>query len=81
VPGLLKTSTPLLVTYAELDPENFRVDSEGLIKARGDAGKPVQYILIPGHSHISETYAVGTSDETLSAPVLNFIRQNGASAP
>ncbi|MEP7312875.1 MAG: nuclear transport factor 2 family protein, partial [Pseudomonadota bacterium] len=76
--GLLRTSVPLLVTYAELDPENFVADSEGLIKGRENAGKPVQHLRVAGHSHISEAYAVGTSDESLSAPVLAFIQKTGA---
>jgi triacylglycerol lipase len=74
LPGLLKTSTPLLVTYAELDPELFQVDARRLIEARAQGGRPVRSVRLAGHSHLSETYAVGTGDESLSAPVLDFIR-------
>jgi triacylglycerol lipase len=77
LPGLLQTSTPLLVTYAELDPELFQTDSRALIEARAREGKPVRSLRLPGHSHISETYAVGTGDESLSGPVLDFIRGAG----
>jgi triacylglycerol lipase len=73
LPGLLKTATPLLVTNAELDPESFRPQTEELLKARAESGRPVLHIYLAGHSHLSETYAVGTSDETLSGPVLRFI--------
>ena len=31
-------------------------------------------VRLEGHSHISETYAVGTGDESLSGPVLDFIQ-------
>jgi acetyl esterase/lipase len=79
LPGLLKTATPLLVTYAELDPDTFQQDSRGLIEARAREGKPVRGVRLPGHSHISETYAVGTSDESLSGPVLEFIQSAGGS--
>jgi triacylglycerol lipase len=81
LPGLLKTPVPLLVTYAEFDPESFQAETRGLIEARAQAGKPVPTVRLAGHSHISETYAVGTGDESLSAPVLEFIRApvgNGA---
>ena len=71
--GLLKTSTPLLVTYAELDPDPFQADARGLIEARQREGKPVRSLRLANHSHISETYAVGTGDESLSGPVLDFI--------
>src|SRR6185312_5163690 len=77
LPGLLKTSTPLLVTYAELDPESFQSDSRALIEARAREGKPVRSVRLVGASHISETYAVGTSDESLSGPVLDFIHDAG----
>ena len=73
--GLLLTSTPLLVNDAELDPEMMHTQTEELVKAREGAGKPVRYLQLPNHSHLSETYAVGTPDESLSAPVLEFVRQ------
>jgi len=73
LPGLLKASTPLFVTYAELDPENFQPDSVKLINERMAEGKPVRSLRLPGHSHLSELDAVGSGDESLSAPVLDFI--------
>jgi len=73
LPGLLQASTPLFVTYAELDPANFQPDSVRLIDERAKEGKPVRSLRLAGHSHISETYAVGSGDESLSAPVLDFI--------
>ena len=75
LPGLLKTSTPLLVTYAELDPDLFQVDARRLIEARAQGGRPVRSVRLAGHSHLSETYAVGTGDESLAAPVLDFIHR------
>jgi triacylglycerol lipase len=75
LPGLLKTTVPLLVTDAELDdPVNFRAQAEKLTAARAAAGKPVERVHLARHSHISETYAVGTGDRSLSGPVLAFIR-------
>jgi acetyl esterase/lipase len=74
LPGLLKTPVPLFVTYAELDPEDFQPDSVKLIQTRAGEGKPVRSLRLPGHSHLSETFAVGSGDESLSAPVLDFIR-------
>jgi triacylglycerol lipase len=74
LPGLVKSTTPMLVTDAELDPDMFQVESNKLADARAAAGKPVQRVHLKGHSHISETYAVGTADRTLSAPVLEFVR-------
>lgn len=74
LPLLAKSPVPLLVTRAELDPESFVADSEALIKAREAARTPTRALRLPAHSHISETYAVGTADDSLSSPVLQFIR-------
>ncbi len=75
LPGLLKSPTPLLVTYAELDPQNFQPDSVRLIGERSAEGKPVRSLRLAGHSHISELYAVGSGDASLSGPVLEFIHE------
>jgi acetyl esterase/lipase len=80
LPGLLETSVPLLVTDAELDPEMFRSETEKLVNGRKKIGKPVAYVHLPNHSHLSETYAIGTEDHSLSAPVAEFVKGIAASA-
>lgn len=71
---LAKVPVPLLVNHAELDPPAFVADSIALVQARAAAGTPTRHLRLPAHSHVSETYAVGTPDESLSVPVLDFIR-------
>jgi triacylglycerol lipase len=78
LPGLVKSSVPLLVADAELDPDTFKPESDKLAEARAQAGKPVQRVKLAGHSHLSELYAVNTNDETLSGPVLEFINNVSA---
>jgi acetyl esterase/lipase len=73
LPGLLRTPVPLLVTDAELDPEMFRTETSKLVNARAEIGRPVLRVHLPNHSHLSETYAVGTGDRSLSAPVADFV--------
>lgn len=75
LPGLLRTTTPLLVTDAELDPLRMHRQTEELIKARAAIGRPVRTAYAPNHSHLSELFAVGTADHSLSGPVLAFIRR------
>jgi triacylglycerol lipase len=75
LPGLLRTEVPLLVTDAELDPDMFQAETDKLVAARIAAGRPVEYVHLAGHSHISETYAVGTGDRSLANPVLSFVRR------
>ena len=40
------------------------------------AGKTLETLHLLNHSHMSETYAVGTSDDSLTAPVLDFIQRH-----
>lgn len=75
LPRLVQTSTPLFINDAELDPEMFAPQTAELVGALKKAGKPFTYIHLPNHSHLSETYAVGTADRSLSAPVLEFIER------
>jgi acetyl esterase/lipase len=72
--GIVKSKVPLLVTDAELDPDTFKPESDRLADARAKAGKPVTRVKLAGHSHISETYAVNTADDSLSGPVLKFVQ-------
>ncbi len=81
LPWLVKSSTPMLVTNAELDPDSFKPQTDMLVAALEKAGKPVDHLYLKGHSHISELYAVGTSDETLSGPVKAFVERISAKRP
>jgi triacylglycerol lipase len=75
LPGLIATDVPLFVNDAELDPDMFREETDKLVAARAASGKPVERVHLKGHSHLSETYAVGTGDRSLSGPVLRFVRR------
>lgn len=76
LPWLAATDVPLFVNDAELDPESFRIETRKLLRLRDEKRKPTRYVHLANHSHISETYAVGTADRSLSAPVLDFIRDH-----
>jgi triacylglycerol lipase len=75
LPGLVATQVPLFVNDAELDPDMFQDETAKLIAARAAAGKPLERVHLGGHSHISETYAIGTGDRSLSGPLLQFVRR------
>jgi hypothetical protein len=74
LPGLVKGGTPIFINTAELDPDMFHVQAELLNDALCHAGRCPTYVKLKDASHISETFAVGTSDTSLSAPVLAFIK-------
>jgi acetyl esterase len=67
-------ATPLLITYAELDLLQMQVQA-GELFARlvTQHGFEPQLKVIRGHNHLTQTYAVNTGDESLSAPLLRFL--------
>lgn len=74
--GLIKSKVPLFVIHAELDPEFMAADAEKLHAALTQAGRDHQYLVAAKHGHMSESYAVGTEDDSVSGPVLAFIRNS-----
>jgi triacylglycerol lipase len=74
LPGLLATGTPLFVVDAELDPPWAQEQAAILERALEGSGAPLQRLHLAGHSHLSEAYAVGTSDRSLTGPVDRFLR-------
>jgi acetyl esterase/lipase len=75
LPGLVKGSIPFMVSSAELDPPpiaaQFATLKEAMCKsARGC----VRSIVLPHHSHMSESYSINTADRQLSDQILEFIR-------
>ena len=65
VPGLVAANVPLLLAYAELDPQDFHTQSEQLNAALCKVGQcPGLYKLI-GHSHMSEIYSINSADKTV----------------
>jgi triacylglycerol lipase len=71
---LARSPVPLLITHAELDPESFISDAVALVRARAATGLPYQQFRAPGHSHISESYSVGSGDQTVTTPIIEFVR-------
>ena len=68
-------SAPLLITYAELDLIGMQVQA-GELFARlvTQHGYSPQLRVIRGHNHLTQVYAVNTGDESLSTPLLEFLR-------
>ena len=73
--GLIRSKVPLMVLHAELDPEGMVADADRLHDALTKAGRAHTYLVSAKHSHMSESYAVGTADESVSGPVLAFIQK------
>jgi acetyl esterase len=68
-------SAPMLITFAELDLLQMQVQAAELfVRLVTEYGCKPQLRVIRGHSHLTQTYAVNTGDESLSAPLLEFLR-------
>jgi len=46
-----------------------------LNKALCDAGRCPTYTVFKDHSHLSQTYSVGTTDTSVSGPILEVLRK------
>ena len=73
------TPFPLLITYAELDMLQMQVQAgelfATLVVRHGFAPK---IAMIRDHNHLTQVYSINTGDESLSEPILQFIRGAGA---
>jgi triacylglycerol lipase len=74
LPYLVQSETPLMASFGEFDGQQYKDQFELLLHAANDAGKQLFALNLLNHSHLSETYAVGTPDSSLTGPVLAFIR-------
>lgn len=72
--GLLKSNVPLLITSAEFDPEGAIAEDGAMAKALAEAGKPVKFVTLKDHNHLSQVMSVGTADQSLTAPVEAFLK-------
>ncbi len=70
-------SSPLLITFAELDLLQMQVQA-GELFARlvTEHGYKPHLRVIRGHNHLTQVYSVNTGDESLSAPVLEFLHNS-----
>ena len=71
---LTKVSVPLFVANAEYDPDGFRAFEKALNEALTKDSRPHAYVFLKDHDHLSEGMAVGTGDQSLTAPLLGWIQ-------
>jgi acetyl esterase len=69
-------TAPLLITFAELDLLQMQVQAAELFAklVTEHRAKP-QLRVIRGHNHLTQVYSVNTGDESLSAPMFEFLRE------
>jgi len=74
LPGLTKSKLPFLVSVAELDPPSIIAFSETLRDELCKAGRCPAYMVFKNHSHISEVMSPNTADDTVTGPILKWMK-------
>jgi acetyl esterase len=68
---------PLLIGHAERDlPQMTLQAGELFARLVAAHGFAPEWLTVPDHNHFSRTVALNTGDESLSAPVLAFVRHH-----
>lgn len=75
--GLIASGIPLLLANAEFDPDYFlRQRREFLSATPRDRSQSVRSIVLAGHNHMSEIFAVNTPDTSFTREILKFVQRN-----
>jgi hypothetical protein len=74
LPGILKVNIPFFLASAELDPPGMTEFNEVLKEQLCKAGRCPTVMVSKDQSHISEVMSVNTSDDSVSGPILKWIK-------
>lgn len=75
LPGMAASKLPMLFAYAELDPSDFHRQAGQVRSALCEARRCAPLLLLMGHSHMSEVYAINTADHALSDELRKFVME------
>jgi acetyl esterase/lipase len=68
---------PLFMSYAELDMIQMQVQAGELFSRLVTRhGFDPELCVIRGHNHLSQVYSINTGDESLSGPMIGFLRRH-----
>jgi triacylglycerol lipase len=74
LPGLINSKVPFFLSVAELDPPNIIAFAETLRDELCKAGRCATYTVFKDHSHISEVMSPDTADNTVTGPILKWMK-------
>ena len=73
-----RTSIPVLIMTAELDPDRFKISSAKLLhELVVDQGIETRIKQMRGHNHISYIYSIGTPDTQAAEEIIDFMATAG----
>src|SRR5258708_29806704 len=75
IEGLKKATILLFVSRTEVDLPTSIEQADALNKALCDAGRCPTYTVFKDHGHLSQGYSVGTTDTSVSGPILEVLRK------
>lgn len=73
LPAMAASRLPMLITFAELDPQDFHRQAHEAQAALCHAGRCPEVLELMGHSHMSEVYAINTPDHALTDAMREFV--------
>ena len=71
---MVSSKVPFMVSVAELDPPNIIGFAETLRDQLCKAGRCATYVVYKDHSHISEVMSPNTADDSVTGPILKWIK-------
>ncbi len=74
LPGLISSKIPFMLAVAELDPPNIIGFAETLKDELCKANRCPTYVVFKDHSHISEVMSPNTKDDSVTGPILKWIK-------
>ena len=74
LPGLLKLNIPIFVASGELDPPVMNEFADILKDQLCKAGHCPTVALFKDHSHMSEVFSANTADDSVTAPILKWMK-------
>lgn len=77
LPGLVQAPTRLLIVNAQYDPPYFRRQTALLAQAMESRSRErARFVVLAGHNHMSQIFAVNTADRSLTAQIELFARHD-----
>jgi predicted esterase len=77
LPGLLDTTTPLLFSVAERDPERFQQEAAGVVTAwLNRHGTVPDLVWVEGHNHMSTIASLTVDEPALGTALARFIERH-----
>lgn len=80
IPGLVATKIPYMIIVAERDPASFHIQAGKLLEKVCGTGSCPPFLMLKDHGHMSGVYSINSPDQSLSGPILAFLKGRAPAA-